>query len=163
MLEDDDDGDLFGLEREASEAENRGPRVNIPTVNDPSDSLPDPSTVDPHISRSFMTAVLYANVAVLGVSLGAMLIGFRGQWNWGGFAIVVGLLAGVRVYQTYRAFEQWREERDADEATEDDDTETDPDEASDAERDVQTYAETDGETEPDDPTESQQNTPTEDD
>lgn len=129
MLEDDDDGDLFGLEREASEAENRGPRVDIPTVENPSDSLPDPSTVDPQISRSFMSAVLYANVAVFGVSVGAMLIGFRGQWNWGGFAIAVGLLAGVRVYQTYRAFQQWREERDAEEPNDDEaDTDSNEDE-----------------------------------
>ena len=104
MLGDDDDGDPFGLEGQASEAEQLGPRVDVPSVEDPSESLPDPSTVDPEIQRSFAVAVIYANVAVLGVSLGLMLIGFRGQWRWGGFAVVVGLLAGVRVYQTVQAF-----------------------------------------------------------
>lgn len=123
MLEDDDDGDLFGLEREASDAEQRGPRVEIPSVRDPSESLPDPSTVDPKIQRSFAIAVLYANVALLGVALGLMLIGFRGEWRWGGLSVVVGVLAGIRVYQTYRGFEQWREERDASEDEGDGETE----------------------------------------
>ena len=102
--DDDEDGDLFGLERQASEAERRGPRVDIPSVDDPSESLPDPSTVDSEIQRAFVIAVIYANVAVFGVSVGVMLVGFRGQWRWGAAAVVVGLLAGVRVYQTYRAF-----------------------------------------------------------
>ncbi|MFC7098125.1 DUF7322 domain-containing protein [Halobaculum marinum] len=104
--EDDEDGDLFGLERQASEAENRGPRVEVPTVENPADSLPDASTVDPAISGAFWTAVVYANVALLGVSLGLMLIGFRGDLRWGGAALVVGLLAGFRVYQTRRAFKR---------------------------------------------------------
>ncbi|MFC7136471.1 DUF7322 domain-containing protein [Halobaculum litoreum] len=116
--EDDDDGDLFGLERQASEAERRGPRVEVPRVADPADSLPDPSTVDPAVRRSFLTAVIYANVALLGVSLGLMLIGFRGDLRWGGAAVGVGVLAGIRVYQTYRAFRN----RDRDDATPDDAT-----------------------------------------
>jgi len=102
--DDDEDGDPFGLEGQASEAERLGPRVDVPSVDDPSESLPDPSTVDSEIQRAFAIAVIYANVAMLGVSLGLMLIGFRGQWRWGGAAVVVGLLAGVRVYQTVRAF-----------------------------------------------------------
>ncbi|QZP37336.1 DUF7322 domain-containing protein [Halobaculum magnesiiphilum] len=111
--EDDDDGELFDLERQASEAEGRGPRVDVPSVDDPSDSLPDPSTVDPAIQRAFVTAVVYANVALLGVSLGLMLVGFRGDWRLGGASIVIGVLAGVRVYQTVRSFKQ----RDTDEDT----------------------------------------------
>ncbi|WP_435063078.1 DUF7322 domain-containing protein [Halobaculum sp. EA56] len=138
MLDDDDDGDLFGLERQASEAEERGPRVDVPSVDNPADSLPDPESVDPAVQRSFWMAVVYANVALFGVSLGLMLVGFRGQWRWGGAAAVVGVLAGVRVYQTYRAFERRREERadgdagdgDADDGTDDDgDAPADPDPA----------------------------------
>lgn len=112
-MSDDEDGDddLFALEGAATEAETRGPRVDVPSVRNPAESLPDPSTVDADVQRSFWMAVVYANVALLGVSLGLMLIGFRGQWRWGGGAVLVGLLAGVRVYQTYRAFEQRREER----------------------------------------------------
>ena len=117
--EDDEDGEPFDLERQASEAEERGPRVDVPSVGDPSESLPDPSTVDPAIQRAFLAAVVYANVALLGVSLGLMLVGFRGDWRVGGASIAIGLLAGARVYQTVRAFKQ----RDRDE----DDTESTPD------------------------------------
>lgn len=123
MLDEDgdrEDGDLFGLERQASEAESRGPRVDVPSVGNPADSLPDSDSVDPAVQRSFWAAVLYANVALMGVSLGLMLIGFRGDLRWGGAAVAVGLLAGVRVYQTYRAFER----RDGD-----DDDGTDPEES----------------------------------
>ena len=116
--EDDDDGELFDLERQASEAEERGPRVEIPSVDDPSDSLPDPSRVDPDIQQPFLAAVVYANVALLGVSLGLMLVGFRGNWRVGGTAIVIGVLAAVRVYQTVRAFKQ--RDRDGDDADEGD-------------------------------------------
>lgn len=113
--DEDDDGELFDLERQASDAEQRGPRVDIPSVGDPSDSLPDPSTVDPAIQRAFLAAVVYANVALLGVSLGLMLVGFRGDWRVGGASIVIGVLAGVRVYQTVRAFRQRDRDQDADE------------------------------------------------
>lgn len=116
--EDDDDGELFDLERQASEAEERGPRVDIPSVDDPSDSLPDPSRVDPDIQQPFLAAVVYANVALLGVSLGLMLVGFRGNWRVGGAAIAIGVLAAVRVYQTVRAFKQ--RDRDGDDAGEGD-------------------------------------------
>lgn len=84
------------------------PEVEAPTVRDPSEDLPDPSSVDPDVSRPFAVAVGYANVALFGVSLGLMLIGFRGEWRWGGTAVAVGVFAAVRVYQTYRAFERDR-------------------------------------------------------
>ena len=132
--EDDYDGDLFGLEEQAAEAERRGPRVDVPSVRNPADSLPDASSVDPAVQRPFWMAVVYANVALMGVSLGLMLIGFRGQWRWGGAAVVVGLLAGVRVYQVYREFEQRRADRDADDG-EDGDVDEDDDEANDGDAD----------------------------
>jgi len=125
VFDEDDDGELFDLERRAGEAEERGPRVDVPSVDDPSDSLPDPSTVDPAIRRSFLSGVVYANVALLGVSLGLMLVGFRGDWRAGGAAVVIGVLAGVRVYQTVRAFKQRDRDGDAD-GPEGSDGETDP-------------------------------------
>ncbi|UIP00833.1 hypothetical protein Hbl1158_05610 [Halobaculum sp. CBA1158] len=114
MLGDDEDGELFDLERQASGAEERGPRVTVPSVDNPADSLPDPESVDPEIQRHFVAAVLYANVALFGVSLGPMLIWFRGDWRWGGIATAVGVLAGIRVYQTVRAFERRDSFGDAD-------------------------------------------------
>ncbi|ESP88391.1 DUF7322 domain-containing protein [Candidatus Halobonum tyrrellensis] len=92
------------------------PEVDGPSVPDPADGLADPSSVDSTVSGPFVTAVVYANVALFGVSLGAMLLGFRGQWRWGGAAVLVGLFAAVRTYQTYRSFEAGRADRDAGES-----------------------------------------------
>jgi hypothetical protein len=77
----------------------------------PEDDLPriptpdtDETDVDPEILETFWRSVLLANVAVLGVALGPMLIYFRGQWLFGLGAVAVGVIAGLRVYQHYRAF-----------------------------------------------------------
>jgi hypothetical protein len=60
--------------------------------------------VDSRTSRYFWSAVVLANVAVGASSLGLMLIGFRTQWTLGGALVLVGVLAGVRTYRTYREF-----------------------------------------------------------
>lgn len=111
VLDEDDEGDLpFG---EVDPEERWGnpeedlvdvPEVEPPTVRNPADDLPDATEVDSEIQSAFWGAVVYANVALLGVSLGLMLVGFRGQWRWGGAAVLVGVLAAFRTYQTYRAF-----------------------------------------------------------
>lgn len=90
------------------------PKQRIPRVENPADRLPDASEVDPAVQSAFWKAVVYANVALFGVSLGLMLVGFRGQWRWGGAAVLVGLLAGVRLYQTYRAFRDRDPDEDGD-------------------------------------------------
>ncbi|QLG26285.1 hypothetical protein HUG10_01455 [Halorarum halophilum] len=90
------------------------PKQEVPEVENPADRLPDASEADPEVQLAFWTAVVYANVALFGVSFGLMLIGFRGQWRWGGGAVLVGLLAGIRVYQTYRSFRN--RDRDGDDS-----------------------------------------------
>lgn len=121
--DDEDDGPFPGEERSGNPEEDLVdtpsvdvPEVEAPSVRNPADGLPDPSSVDPEVSGPFLIAVIYANVALFGVSLGLMLVGFRGEWRWGGAATLVGLFAAVRVYQTYRAFEARRAEREADDA-----------------------------------------------
>ncbi|WP_313691113.1 DUF7322 domain-containing protein [Halorarum halobium] len=119
MPHDDDEEVGFGLEEsgpnpaeeyvdipEVDPPSVRTREVDPPTVRNPADDLTDPADVDADVLTAFWTAVLYANVALFGVSFGLMLIGFRAQWRWGGAAILVGLLAGVRVYQTHRAFKR---------------------------------------------------------
>ena len=108
------------------------PEQRIPEVENPADRLPDPSEVDPAIQSSFWTAVVYANVALLGVSLGLMLVGFRGDWRWGGAAITVGLLAGVRLYQTYRAFRDREDDGAGENASADGDADVTEDTPADA-------------------------------
>lgn len=72
-----------------------------PEVPTPSGSSSD---VPAAVAQNFWAAVFFANVGLFGVSLGAMLIGFRGQWLWGGAAFVVGALALLRTYLQYRSF-----------------------------------------------------------
>lgn len=60
--------------------------------------------VDSRTSRYFWSAVALANIAVAAVSIGLMLIGFRGNWVLGGGLVLIGLLAGARVYWIYREF-----------------------------------------------------------
>lgn len=84
------------------------PAVDAPTVRNPADGLADAASVDSAVSGPFVAAVVYANAALFGLSLGAMLVGFEGRWRWGGAAMLIGLLAVVRVYQTYRSFERDR-------------------------------------------------------
>jgi len=68
--------------------------------------------VDKHTLRAFVVAVIYANVALLFVFLGPMVWFFEGWDRLGPALLVVGVLAGIRTYQTYRAWDRAREEDD---------------------------------------------------
>ncbi|MEZ3115128.1 hypothetical protein RYH80_04235 [Halobaculum sp. MBLA0147] len=82
------------------------PEVEIPTVRNPADDLPDPSEVDDEIKNAFWTAVLWTNVAGAGLILGPLYALLQGGTTLGAIATVVGALAAFRVYQTVRAFHQ---------------------------------------------------------
>jgi hypothetical protein len=71
------------------------PECDLPRVPE---VTTEESDVDPHVFNSFWVSVAFTNVAVFGVSLGAMLWFFRGQ------ALLVGVLAGLRTYASYRSF-----------------------------------------------------------
>lgn len=137
QLEEDDDGESdFDLEEPIpDEVEDPIPdevtdNVDIYTPESP--ELPGHDTgenleskigeVDEDTLSAFVTCVVLTNVALFGVSLGALLIVFRGAWLWGGGGVVVGVLGGIRAYQRYR---EWKLSRDG-EATEeiDDSTES---------------------------------------
>jgi hypothetical protein len=79
-----------------------GPRIPTPDV--------DPADVDPELRATFWRSVVLANVALMGLALGAMLVAFRGWWTAGAASVAVGLLASVRLYQVYRAFERGRDD-----------------------------------------------------
>jgi hypothetical protein len=77
------------------------PERDLPRVPEVST---DESDVDPHTLETFWVSVIFANAALFGVSLGAMLWYFRGQALLGGALVLVGVLAGLRTYASYRAF-----------------------------------------------------------
>ncbi|WP_435144316.1 DUF7322 domain-containing protein [Halobaculum sp. P14] len=126
MLDEDDSGEppAFDVEeRWGNPEEDLAPETETPEVRNPADGLPDPADVDQAVQSAFWAAVVYANVALFGVALGAMLVGFRGDWAAGGAAILVGLLAAGRVYQTYRAFRDRDDAENGDDVAEDSDGE----------------------------------------
>lgn len=76
------------------------------------------SAVDPEIARRFTNAVILANAGLLFVSLGVMVVYFRGMIEIGGVLVLAGLFALARTYQQYRAFEAYRSARDEHEPSE---------------------------------------------
>lgn len=65
---------------------------------------PEPEEIPPDLQRTFWTIVGGLNVALLASSLGAMLIGFRGQWVVGGSLLGVGVAALIWSAYRYRGF-----------------------------------------------------------
>ena len=66
--------------------------------------IPDASDAPPKLRAAFWWIVAVFNAAILAISVGAMLVGFRGRWGLGGALIVVGALAfAVGVHRVRRA------------------------------------------------------------
>jgi hypothetical protein len=74
------------------------------------EDLPDVSEVDDETLRAFVACVIYANAALLFVALGPMVWFFEGRRRIGMTLLVVGVLAGFRTYQTYRAWDRSRDD-----------------------------------------------------
>jgi hypothetical protein len=67
-----------------------------------------PEDVDRDLTQTWWASVVLANVALGAPALGLMLIYFRGQWEVGGVAVLVGLLAAVALVRAIRGFERRR-------------------------------------------------------
>ena len=129
--EDDDDEGSLGespdIEPEVTPDVPEAPSVK---TFDRDDDLGDISDVDSGTLRAFVVAVIYANAALLFIALGPMVWYFEGWSRIGAILFVAGLVASVRTYQTYRSWEQSREEtRDGSVDAEPDDDASDPDDA----------------------------------
>ena len=113
-LDEDDEGEISVGESSDAEREMTPDIPKAPSVKtfDDGGDFEGASDVDRGTLRAFVVAVIYANAAVLLVALGPMLWYFEGWSRVGPALFVVGLLAGVRTYQTYRS---WNRARDADE------------------------------------------------
>ena len=107
--------DPFGQneERWPDEPEEFDPDSLGPDVVDPSARV-DPTAngdaadgdligadVDDELFRSFWGAVIFLNVAVAGLAIGAMLVYFRGDWGVGGAGLVVGAVAAIFAVRYY--------------------------------------------------------------
>jgi hypothetical protein len=76
--------------------------VNVPSVGGEDDE--QPVEIDSELASTFWAVVVLVNVGVAGVSLGAMFAYFRGNYLLGAAAAVVGVLALVRAYYSYRGY-----------------------------------------------------------
>lgn len=104
--------------------------VSIPSVEVPAAAEPaepgDTVEVDSEVAKFFWVSVVYANVALGGVSIGLLLVWFRGQWMVGGGAVVVGCFALYRTYDLYRTYQAEVVEGSDDPANATDDATDDP-------------------------------------
>ena len=57
--------------------------------------------VDDELFRAFWGAAVFLNVAVAALSIGLMLVYFRGDWTTGGGALVVGVVAAAFTARFY--------------------------------------------------------------
>jgi len=89
------------------------PESDLPGVPEAPSPDTDESDVDPELLATFWRSVLLANVALGGVAVGPMLVYFEGMWVVGSAAVVVGVLAALRVRQHRRAVERMGDERNA--------------------------------------------------
>jgi hypothetical protein len=110
--------------------------------DDPAEDLaPDPPTVpdtstnevDADLKKRFWSLVLVFNVALFGMSLGAMLVGFRGRWEVGGAIFAVGAFAFLRGWWGYRRVSAETEDS---EETDDSESEGNGDDSDDASADT---------------------------
>ena len=100
LPEDDDDGFAWPDEPKEFDPNSLGPDIpkapaapNLAERDVPSD-----------VSNAFWAAVLLANAALLGLSLGPMLWYFEGMTRLGGGIFLVGLVALLLTYRRYYAF-----------------------------------------------------------
>jgi hypothetical protein len=113
-LDEDDEGEISVGESSDAEREMTPDIPEAPSVKtfDDGGDFEGASDVDRGTLRAFVVAVVYANAAVLLVALGPMVWFFEGWSRVGLGLFVAGLLAGVRTYQTYRAWNRSRDETD---------------------------------------------------
>jgi hypothetical protein len=114
-LDEDDEGEISVGESSDAEREMTPDIPEAPSVKtfDDGGDFEGASDVDQGTLRAFVVAVIYANAAVLLAALGPMVWFFEGWSRVGPALFVVGLFAGVRTYQTYRAWKRSRDEADA--------------------------------------------------
>jgi hypothetical protein len=92
-------------ERWPDEPEEFDPDSLGPDVPDPTPDVEDTLTADAEVSeelfRAFWAAVLFLNVAIAALAVGAMLIYFRGDYARGGPALLVGTIAALSTARYY--------------------------------------------------------------
>lgn len=97
-------------------------------------SLGATADIDDEVFKAFWGSVVFLNVALAALSIGTMLVYFRGDWAMGGPALLIGAVAAVFTVRFYLGGKHHLRQKDEQsEGTEDTDStnanETAPDEA----------------------------------
>lgn len=95
----DESGEAWPDEPDEFDPQSLGPE--IPSAPDPTD---DDVEVSAELVRAFWSAVLFANVGLLGVSLGPMLAYFEGRTNVGLAVFLIGVLGLAFSYRRYHGY-----------------------------------------------------------
>jgi hypothetical protein len=99
----DDDGS-----GDPDESDPDSPDPGTPSVGTDGGDADEIDSDDEGVLRTFYGAVISLNVAMAAVPLGLMLIHFRGDWELGGLAVLVGLVAALATYRFYYVFRRGR-------------------------------------------------------
>ena len=113
-FEEDDGDDYWPDEPTEFDPDSIGPKVDVPEAPSFDDG------VDDDLFQAFWVTVLLANFGLFAVSLGAMLVVFRGQLQLGGFVFVLGALGLLFGYRRYRNYVNDRDDEDDAEADDED-------------------------------------------
>ena len=103
-FEEDRDDDPWPDEPEEFDPDSLAPSVDVPDASDASEY-----DVDDDLFKAFWACVVMLNVAMVGLSLGAMFLYFRGNVRLGGGAMAVGALAAVFAYRYYAGYRRDRQ------------------------------------------------------
>lgn len=95
----DESGEAWPDEPDEFDPRSLGPEV--PSAPDPTD---DDVEVSAELAKAFWSAVLFANVGLLGVSLGPMLAYFEGRTDLGLAVFLVGVLGLAFTYRRYHGY-----------------------------------------------------------
>lgn len=96
----EDESDAWPDEPEEFDPERFGPEIpdSSPTL---SESLGASKDVSDGLFRAFWASVLLLNVALAALSIGAMLLYFRGDYGTGGPVLLIGVVASVATFRYY--------------------------------------------------------------
>jgi hypothetical protein len=110
----EDDEDAWPNEPEEFDPESLGPESPGSSSVDSQvkESLGATADVDEDLFRAFWGAVVFLNVALAALSIGAMLVYFRGDWAMGGPALLVGTIAAGFTVRFYLDGKRLREQSD---------------------------------------------------
>lgn len=89
------------------------PEFDLPNVPDAPTPTLGESDAAPRIKKTFWASVIFANLALFGLTVGPMVLFFREDLTLGGVLLAVGAFSAFRTWSTYVSFRDREEADDA--------------------------------------------------